>query len=301
MGRFKSQKTILPDKREYIRGDTDMVSARTIALVLVVVGATAFALPTFATEGFDTERPTSFAIGSDESALIGSEETENTVKHPGKLRGSGPPTVTVGYLVNNFDSELSLTYRVSDRSGSVTTHPPDNSGQSEDMTLAAGQKGAIDLRCEPGNQGTGTTSVTVTVDSAYADGIGVEDAKFDFQVQYDCSPPSNQGNGGSGESETIKEYCANSAAGEDENENENENENSGNKYKYTYDYDYDYKNGKYRYEYEYDYKWSKNAEQNPDPNPSTSPDQSLDCVTGDSDIDIDPDPDPDPDPPDKSG
>lgn len=272
-----------------------MVSARTIALVLVVVGATAFALPTFATEGFSTERPTSFGIGSDNSALIGSSETGNTVKHRDKLSGSGPPTVTVGYLVNNFDSELSLTYRVTSNDGSVTTYPADDSGESQDMTLAAGQTGAIDLQCASGDRGTGTAGVTVTVESAYADGVGVENAEIDFQVQYDCSPPSD------GESETISEYCADSSSGEDENENENENENTGDSYTYTYDYDYEYKNGKYRYEYNYDYEWSRSADQNPNPDPSTSPDQSLDCVSGDGNIDISPDPDPDPDPPDNSG
>lgn len=270
---------------------------RTIALALVVVGAVTFAIPTFATEGFNTDRPTSFAIGSEDEALIGFETTGNTIKHSEKLNGSGPPTVTVGHLINNFGSELSLTYKVRTDDSSVTTHPPDDSGQSKDMTIGQAQKGAIDLRCEPGDQGTGTAGVTVTVESAYADGIGVEDTAFDFRVEYDCTPPANQG--GEWETEKINEYCADTAVGEDENENNNENENSGDKYKYTYDYDYDYKNGKYRYEYEYDYEWSKNADQDPNPDPRTSPDQSLDCVNDEVDIDLDPDPDPDPDPPDE--
>ena len=274
-----------------------MVSARTVAVVLIVVGAAAFAFPTLASEGFNTERPTSFAVGSEDDALIGSEENGETVTHPRK----GPRTVTVGRLINNFDSELSLDYRVRTDDSAIRADT-----ESTPVDLDPGENADITARCR-GNGGQGTAGVTATVTSAYADGVGVESAEFDFTVEYDCSPPKkgdgsdgNSGSGQGGESETVNEYCADNAVGEDETENETEKENSRNKYKYKYTYDYDYKNGKYRYEYDYEYEWTENANQDPSPNPSTTPDQSLDCVSDDDDVDIDinPDPDPDPDPPD---
>jgi len=164
-----------------------MVSARTIAVLLVVIGAAAFALPTFATEGFNTERPTSFSIGSEDDSLIGAEETDETVMHPRR----GSRTATAGRLINNFDSELSLSYRVRSDDPSVEGDP-----QRDTVRLQPGQKADITVRCASGNSGTGTAVVTAVVESAQADGVGIEDAEFDFQVRYDCVPPTPEGGDG---------------------------------------------------------------------------------------------------------
>jgi hypothetical protein len=268
-----------------------MVSARTVAVVLILVGAAAFAIPTFATEGFNTQRDTSFSLGSEEDSLIGTQETSQRLTHQSK----GRRTATAGRLVNNFDSVLSMTYRVRTDTSAVKPDP-----QRDTVRLRPGGKASITVECGSGNSGSGTATVTAVVESASADGVGVEDAEFDFQIRYDCvpaTPEPGEGDGGDGGdggggpgdrgvSESLREYCADSAGGEDVDESENENENSGDRYKYSYDYTYDYQNGKYRYEYSYNYEWSENADQNPDPSPDKTPDQSLDCVNDDVDIDL---------------
>lgn len=156
-----------------------MVSMRTVAVVLVVVGAAAFALPTVASEGFTTERPTTFSVASEDEALVDLDETGRTVKHPGKIQGRSS-NVVIGELTHNFDSEPDF----------------DVDTRSQALNLKT-KSGKIKANCK-GTKGTGEATVTVTVDSASADGVSVENLEYEFQVDYDCTPPSNGGNPGDG-------------------------------------------------------------------------------------------------------
>lgn len=198
-----------------------MVRTRTIAVVLIVAGALAFAFPSLASEAFNTERPTSFSIGSEDDALLAAEETGNTVRNP----GGGDPTV-VGTLRNNFDSEVSITYRVRTTDGSIEPNP-----QRDSVTLRRGGSADITVQCAPpgqGGGGSGTAVVTAVVESAQADGISLENAEFDFRVQYNCTPPAGGGDGGDGSDGSDEDGEDEGDEGEEKDkENEGKEEEDG--------------------------------------------------------------------------
>lgn len=213
-----------------------MVTARTIALGLIVLGAAAFILPTLATEGFDTDRPMSFNIGSEDDALLAMEATGNVVSDPGR----GNPTV-VGRLTNNLDETIMVTYRVDSYDQSIKPEP-----RRRTTSLAAGGSTDITVRCTaPGKQGggeSGTGRITVVIESAQSDSIGIEDTDFDISVDYDCPPEKkDKGNGedegGDGEEEDEEdeedeeegdeEEDSDNDDGDEDDEEDSENGNQG--------------------------------------------------------------------------
>lgn len=161
-----------------------MVTIRTVAVLFILLGVTAMAIPTLGVTTFDTDRETILPIGSQQDAMVGISDSGNVVELPTR----GQPTV-VGHLQNNMDESFSVTYSVVAHDNSLKPEPDWDSVQVE-----PGGTAEITARCrtpgEGGEFGSGSGTLTVYVDTAYTNGVAVEDLAFDITVEYDCVDPS---------------------------------------------------------------------------------------------------------------
>lgn len=168
------------------------------------------AIPTLGVSTFDTDRETILPIGSQEDAMVGISDSGNVVELPSR----GQPTV-VGYLQNNMDESLSVTYSVEAHDNSLKPEPDWDSVQVE-----PGGTAEITARCrtpgEGGEFGSGSGTLTVYVETAYVDGVAVEDLSFDITVEYDCVDPS-QNDEEDGDADTSGDDSGNDQESEDSN------------------------------------------------------------------------------------
>ncbi|ADQ68703.1 hypothetical protein C499_13190 [Halogeometricum borinquense DSM 11551] len=155
-----------------------------LGLLLIIGGVTLGAVPTSSYSTIAGDRPVSVSVADDDEAFLALTETGATVRNPGN--GDGNSGTAIASLVNNLDSDMTVSYEAS-----VDTDAVSLKTTSETTTIDRGSQERIFASCNPPNGGSGTATLTVTVNEAEAANAKITDATLQAQFDYDCP-----GNGG---------------------------------------------------------------------------------------------------------
>lgn len=159
-----------------------MDSTKSIAIVLLLIGAVSIMGGSLASEVVQSDRGALFTV-SEHDTLVAADETGEIVRNPGR----GNPAA-VATLSNNFDEDLIIEYSLELESGSITLEPPDQADGA--LTLRAGETEDITARCMPpgesGDMGAGTADLVIAIDIAQGDTLSIEEMTTTVPVEYDC-------------------------------------------------------------------------------------------------------------------